>query len=41
MLGFLKKKIALIWAKYHCKKAEQYKKYAVEYQEKLLFSLIK
>ena len=41
MLGFLKKKIALIWAKYHCKKAEQYKNNAIEYQEKLLFSLIK
>ena len=41
MLGFLKKKTALLWAKYHCKKAEQYKNNAIEYQEKLLFSLIK
>ena len=41
MLGFLKKKTALLWAKYHCKKEEQYRKNAIEYQEKLLFSLIK
>ena len=31
MLGFFKKKIALLWAKYHCKKAERYKNNANYY----------
>lgn len=41
MLGFIKKKIALIWAKNHTQKAEHYKKNAVEDQEKLLLNLVK
>lgn len=41
MLNFIKKKIALIWAKKHVKEAEIYKQNAVEDQEKLLLSLVK
>lgn len=41
MLNFIKKKIALIWAKKHVKNAEHYKKNAVHDQEKLLLSLVK
>ena len=38
MIGFLKKKIALLWAKKHTQNAEIYKQNAVADQEKLLFS---
>lgn len=41
MLNFIKKKIALIWAKKHVEEAEIYKQNAVEDQEKLLLSLVK
>lgn len=41
MLSFIKKKIALIWAKNHTQKAENYKKNAVANQEKLLLNLVK
>lgn len=41
MLGFLKRKIALIWAKQHTKQAEQYKKNAISDQKKLLLSFVK
>lgn len=41
MLSFIKKKIALIWAKNHTQKAEYYKKNAIADQEKLLLSLVK
>ena len=41
MIGFLKKKIALIWAKKHVKETENFKQNAVEDQEKLLLSLVK
>ena len=41
MLNFIKKKIALIWAKKHVKEAEIYKQNAIEDQEKLLLSLVK
>jgi len=41
MLNFIKKKIALIWAKKHVKETEIYKENAVEDQEKLLLSLVK
>lgn len=41
MLNFIKKKIALIWAKKHVKETEIYKQNAVEDQEKLLLSLVK
>ena len=41
MLNFIKKKIALIWAKKHVKNAEHYKKNAVHDQEQLLLSLVK
>lgn len=41
MLKFLKKKIALLWAKRHLKNAEHYKQNAVADQEKLLLSLLK
>lgn len=40
MLNFLKKKIALIWAKKHVAKTVHYKKNAVEDQEKLLLNLV-
>lgn len=41
MLNFLKKNAALIWAKKHVQKAEEFKKNAASDQEKLLLSLIK
>ena len=41
MLNFIKKNIALIWAKKHVKETENFKKNAVEDQEKLLLSLVK
>lgn len=41
MLNYIKKKIALMWAKKHVKNAEHYKKNAVHDQEKLLLSLVK
>ena len=41
MLNFIKKKIALIWAKKHVKQTESFKQNAVEDQEKLLISLVK
>lgn len=41
MLNFIKKKIALIWAKKHVKATEHFKQNAVEDQEKLLLSLVK
>ena len=41
MLNFIKKKIALIWAKKHVKETENFKQNAVEDQEKLLISLVK
>lgn len=41
MIGFIKKKIALIWAKKHVKETQNFKRNAVEDQEKLLLSLIK
>lgn len=40
MLHFLKKKIALLWAKKHVRNAEQFKKNAENNQEKLLLSLV-
>lgn len=40
MLNFLKKKAALIWAKKHVQKAEEFKKNAEKNQEELLFSLL-
>lgn len=41
MLNFIKKKIALVWAKKHVKETENFKQNAVEDQEKLLLSLVK
>lgn len=41
MLNFIKKNIALIWAKNHVKGTESFKKNAVENQENLLISLVK
>ena len=41
MLNFIKKKIALVWAKKHVKQTETFKQNAVEDQEKLLISLVK
>ncbi|KIA84940.1 hypothetical protein OA84_00275 [Kaistella solincola] len=41
MLNFLKKNIALIWAKNHVKGTKSFKKNAVENQQKLLLSLVK
>ena len=41
MLNFIKKKIALVWAKKHVKQTESFKQNAVEDQEKLLISLVK
>ncbi|MCP2037045.1 GH3 auxin-responsive promoter family protein [Chryseobacterium sp. HSC-36S06] len=41
MLNFIKKKIALIWARKHVKQTESFKQNAVEDQEKLLISLVK
>jgi len=40
MLNFLKKKAALIWAKKHVQKAEEFKKNSEKNQEELLLSLI-
>lgn len=40
MVNLLKKKAALIWAKKHVQKAEDFKKNAEENQEKLLLSLV-
>lgn len=40
MINFLKKNIALLWAKKHVRKAEEFKKNAEQNQEKLLFSLV-
>ncbi|WP_370899292.1 GH3 auxin-responsive promoter family protein [Chryseobacterium gossypii] len=40
MLNFLKKNIALIWAKKHVRKAEEFKKNAPQNQEDLLLSLV-
>ncbi|MCY0975858.1 GH3 auxin-responsive promoter family protein [Chryseobacterium wangxinyae] len=41
MLHFFKKNIALIWAKKHVKKAENFKQNAEKNQEKLLLSMVK
>ena len=41
MLNFLKKTAAIIWAKNHVKQSENYKKNAVEDQQKLLLQLVK
>ena len=41
MLNFIKKNIALIWAKKHVKETENFKQNAVEDQDKLLLSLLK
>lgn len=41
MLKFIKKKIALQWAKKHVRETENFKNNAVEDQEKLLLSLVK
>lgn len=40
MLNFLKKNAALIWAKTHVRKAEEFKKNAEKNQEELLLSLV-
>lgn len=40
MVNFLKKKIALLWAKKHVRNAEEFKKNAEQNQEKLLLSLV-
>lgn len=40
MVNFLKKKIALLWAKKHVRNAEEFKKNAEHNQEKLLLSLV-
>jgi hypothetical protein len=41
MLNFIKKSVALIWAKKHVKETENFKQNAVKNQEKLLLSLVK
>jgi len=41
MLNFIKKNIALIWAKKHVKETQSFKHNAVKDQEKLLISLVK
>lgn len=41
MINFIKKKIALIWAKKHVKATEKFKKNVVEDQQQLLLSLVK
>ena len=41
MLNFIKKKIALVWAKKHVKQTESFKRNAVEDQQHLLLSLVK
>ncbi|EJL67674.1 GH3 auxin-responsive promoter family protein [Chryseobacterium populi] len=40
MLNFLKKNIALVWAKKHVQKAEEFKRNSEKDQEKLLLSLV-
>ncbi|MFY1045304.1 GH3 auxin-responsive promoter family protein [Chryseobacterium sp. GP-SGM7] len=40
MLNFLKKNAALVWAKKHVQKAEEFKKNGIKNQEKLLLSLV-
>jgi len=40
MLNFLKKNVALVWAKKHVQKAEEFKKNAEKNQENLLLSLV-
>ncbi|MFN4363257.1 GH3 auxin-responsive promoter family protein [Chryseobacterium hispalense] len=40
MLNFLKKNIALVWAKKHVRSTEEFKKNAEQNQEKLLLSLV-
>lgn len=40
MLNFLKKNVALVWAKKHVQKAEEFKKNAEKNQEDLLLSLV-
>lgn len=40
MLNFLKKNVALVWAKKHVQKAEEFKKNAEKNQEELLLSLV-
>ena len=41
MLNFIKKNIALIWAKKHIAKTKDFKTNAVKNQEELLLSLVK
>ena len=41
MLNFIKRKIALLWAKKAVKDAQQFKNNAVRDQEKLVLSLVK
>ncbi len=41
MLNFIKKKMALVWAKKHVREAEKYKQNAHQDQEALLLSLVK
>lgn len=41
MIGLLKKNIAILWAKRHVRKSEDFKKNAEENQEKLLLELVK
>jgi len=41
MLGFIKKKIALVWAKKHVAKTQQFKHNAVSDQEKLILELVR
>ncbi|MGV4415061.1 GH3 auxin-responsive promoter family protein [Chryseobacterium sp. T1] len=41
MLGFIKKKIALIWAKKHVAKTQQFKHNAVSDQERLILELVR
>lgn len=41
MLNFIKKKIALIWAKKHIRKSEDFKNNSVKNQEELLLNLVK
>lgn len=41
MINFIKKKIALIWAKKHVKATAKFKNNAVEHQHQLLLSLVK
>jgi hypothetical protein len=41
MLNFIKKNLALIWAKNHVKETQSFKKKSIENQEKLLLTLVK